>query len=565
MKKEDIMSKKEKQANIEMSYIFLIVILLMAILIVFEVLGIFILPKIKTIICSVIIIVMAIIPVYVILVLKINERWVKYMVIVGMSLIVAAEYVIFTFYIVVALCIPILVASVYNSKKVMYTAVSTNVLILFVAHILAPIVTLNVDDPFYTVTRSLLYGFFPRALVIIAVALICYFNILRFDSTINNILEYGEDLEKSTNGLKRIFIECHDMIMTESDVTFIQSVGGSLFRIIKFLQGTRENVKSIIVLKNDENDGFLAINELYERQDDKVSEDERFLYVEYGGKKIKIVKENIQNEGNCVTCDDSIIMTFYDQDQLVGFILVDATLDMNVNSNSVTMSVLYNSIKLCISTKQAQNQMRESQEKLIYQFSKISESKSEETGHHIKRVSEYMRVFGKSICKSHRECDDLACAAMLHDVGKLIVPSAVLDKPGKLTPEEFSIIKEHTKYGGALLKDVPGKMMKIARNIAMQHHERWDGTGYNALKGEEIDFYSRYVSVIDVFDALISKRCYKPAWTLDDAYNEIVNNSGTQFAPEAVELFKEKYEELLEVYRKYPDAIEAQESKEGDN
>jgi len=108
-------------------------------------------------------------------------------------------------------------------------------------------------------------------------------------------------------------------------------------------------------------------------------------------------------------------------------------------------------------------------------------------------------------------------------------------------------------------------MMKIARNIAMQHHERWDGTGYNALKGEEIDFYSRYVSVIDVFDALISKRCYKPAWTLDDAYNEIVNNSGTQFAPEAVELFKEKYEELLEVYRKYPDAIEAQESKEGDN
>ena len=247
-------------------------------------------------------------------------------------------------------------------------------------------------------------------------------------------------------------------------------------------------------------------------------------------------------------------MTFYDKDKLVGFIVMNSALDMEANANRVTMNVLYNSIKLCISTKQAENLMRESQEKLIYQFSQISESKSLETGQHIKRVSEYMRVFGKSICKSHKECDELACASMLHDIGKLIVPSAVLDKPGKLTEEEFEIIKEHTKYGGELLKDVPGEMMIMARNIAVHHHERWDGKGYNKIKGEDINFYARYVSVIDVFDALISKRCYKPAWTPEDAYEEIVKNSGTQFAPEAVELFKEKYEELLEVYKKYPDS-----------
>ena len=98
--------------------------------------------------------------------------------------------------------------------------------------------------------------------------------------------------------------------------------------------------------------------------------------------------------------------------------------------------------------------------------------------------------------------------------------------------------------------------MEMARNIAMYHHERWDGKGYNKIKGNNINFYARYVSVIDVFDALISKRCYKEAWPLEQAYEEIVNNSGTQFAPEAVKLFKEKYNELVEVYNKYPDLVD---------
>ena len=552
MKKEDIMSKKERQANREIAYIFLLMVVCALVMVLFEVCGIILLPKIRTIICLTVIIAISLIPVYMILIMKINETWTKYMVVICTCLISGICFAVFTYQMAMILMFPLLIASVYNNKKLLYIAMSITVGIAFFAHVIAPITMVNVDDPLFTVKKSLLYGFIPRMCFLSAVAVICYFNVCRFNNTINNVLDYGEDLEKSTNGLKRIFIECHEMLQADNSNTFIQSVGGSLFRVIKFLKGNRENVKCLIVLKNEQ-ESFIAMDENYARQDSIIDEDDRFLYIKYNDKEFKIVKNNDQNEGNCVTCGDSILMTFYDKDALVGFIVINATLNMEENANKVTMNVLYNSIKLCISTKQAENLMIESQEQLIYSFSKISESKSKETGQHIRRVSEYMREFGKSICKTNKECDNLACAAMLHDVGKLIVPSEVLDKPGKLNEEEIKIMREHTKYGGKLLEDVPGEMMHMARNIAMQHHERWDGKGYNKLKGEEIDFYSRYVAVIDVFDALISKRCYKAAWPLEAAYEEIINNSGTQFAPEAVNLFKEKYDSLVEIYHKYPD------------
>jgi HD-GYP domain-containing protein (c-di-GMP phosphodiesterase class II) len=197
--------------------------------------------------------------------------------------------------------------------------------------------------------------------------------------------------------------------------------------------------------------------------------------------------------------------------------------------------------------------LKQSQEELIYSFSAISESKSEQTGQHIKRVSEYMRVMGKSICRSTEEQNALACAAMLHDVGKLMIPPEILDKPDKLTEEEYEIIKSHNKFGAALLKGVQGDMMKMAYDIALEHHERWDGKGYLGLKGEEISYYARYVSVIDVFDALISRRSYKNPWTVEEAYAEIIKHNGTQFAPDAIRVFQERFEELVKVHEMYPD------------
>ncbi len=200
----------------------------------------------------------------------------------------------------------------------------------------------------------------------------------------------------------------------------------------------------------------------------------------------------------------------------------------------------------------AQN-IHQTQEELIRSFSEISESKSRQTGQHVKRVSMYTDVMAKHLGIDNLERECLVSASMMHDVGKLMVPTEIIEKPGKLTSKEFDEVKKHTEYGYELLKNSPGHTMAIATKIALEHHERWDGTGYKGKIGDEIDFYSRIIAICDVFDALVSKRSYKEKWNSDDAYNEIISQSGKQFDPELVELFKECYQEFLDILKKLPD------------
>ena len=197
--------------------------------------------------------------------------------------------------------------------------------------------------------------------------------------------------------------------------------------------------------------------------------------------------------------------------------------------------------------------MQENEHYLIYAFSEISENKSKETGEHIRRVAEYMRVLGTASGFDPEYCDKLAAGAMMHDIGKLMIPEEILDKPSRLTDEEYQIMKNHVLYGEALLKDCPGEIMRIASTLAKEHHERWDGKGYLGMKGEEIAYISRLIAVCDVFDALTSSRSYKRGWSVDEAYNEIISNSGKQFDPGVVRLFIANFDKIKEIHQKIPD------------
>lgn len=198
-------------------------------------------------------------------------------------------------------------------------------------------------------------------------------------------------------------------------------------------------------------------------------------------------------------------------------------------------------------------EVKYNQKELIFAFAELSESKSKSTGEHIKRVSEYMRILGKASGFDDDYVDKLSTAAMMHDIGKLMISEEILDKPSKLTDEEYAIMKSHVLYADALLEKCPGEIMQIARTIAKEHHERWDGTGYLGMKGEEIAYISRLMAVCDVFDALTSQRYYKRGWTVDEAYNEIVGLSGKHFDPQVVELFKEHFDEFKEIAERQPD------------
>ena len=191
------------------------------------------------------------------------------------------------------------------------------------------------------------------------------------------------------------------------------------------------------------------------------------------------------------------------------------------------------------------------QYELVSSFSEISESKSGKTGQHIKRVAEYVAVMAEKVGITGKEKEALAIASMMHDVGKLMIPLEILDKPGKLTPEEYEEVKKHTQYGYDMLKNSPGSIMEMGKEIALEHHERWDGTGYAGKKGEEISYYGRIVAIADVFDALASSRSYKAGWDSQTAYDEIVSQSGKQFDPALIEVFKECFPEFLKILEKY--------------
>ena len=142
---------------------------------------------------------------------------------------------------------------------------------------------------------------------------------------------------------------------------------------------------------------------------------------------------------------------------------------------------------------------------------------------------------------------------MMHDVGKIMIPEEILEKPGKLTKEEFDIVNKHTQYGRRMLEKSPGELFHISTMIADQHHEKWDGTGYAGLSGEDISPFARCAALADVFDALVSRRSYKRAWTPQEAYDEIVAQKGRQFDPMVVDAFTANFDQFIDVMKRYPD------------
>lgn len=194
-----------------------------------------------------------------------------------------------------------------------------------------------------------------------------------------------------------------------------------------------------------------------------------------------------------------------------------------------------------------------------------------ETGGHVQRVGAYSaeiytswaRMKGIPEDTVRAERDSLRLAAMLHDVGKIAVPEKVLKKPGRVTEEEFSIIKKHCAQGASVYGEADTAIEKMAFEITLNHHQNWDGTGYTGderypvLKGGDIPVYARIVSVADVFDALVSPRCYKEPWPLEEAFAEIERCSGTKFDPEVVAATMAIRDTMEAIHARFPDAVEA--------
>jgi len=196
-------------------------------------------------------------------------------------------------------------------------------------------------------------------------------------------------------------------------------------------------------------------------------------------------------------------------------------------------------------------EIEQTQKEIIFTMGEIGESRSKETGNHVKRVAEYSKVLALKYGLSPSESELIKMASPMHDIGKVSIPDEVLKKPGKLTDEEFEIIKAHSQTGFDLLKNSNRQILQSAAIIAHQHHEKWNGKGYP--QGEEIHIYGRITAIADVFDALASDRCYKKAWELDRVINLFKEERGIQFDPKIVEVFLDSLDEILALKEKYVD------------
>lgn len=199
-------------------------------------------------------------------------------------------------------------------------------------------------------------------------------------------------------------------------------------------------------------------------------------------------------------------------------------------------------------------ELKDSQEEIIRRLAQAAEFRDNETGAHIIRISKYCNLMGKSLGFSKEEYELLTMASPLHDVGKIGIPDNILLKPGRFTDEEFEVMKTHALIGAKLLEGGKSPVMQMAKIIAETHHERWDGSGYpNGLKGDDIPLVGQICSVCDVFDALISKRIYKSAWTLTDAAKVIISEKGKQFNPVLVDKFEQLLPQFIEIAKVYND------------
>lgn len=193
-------------------------------------------------------------------------------------------------------------------------------------------------------------------------------------------------------------------------------------------------------------------------------------------------------------------------------------------------------------------ELRRTRLQVVQRLGMAAEYRDEETGNHILRMSHMSALLAKAAGWSDAACELMLNASPMHDIGKIGIPDAILLKPGKFEPHEWEIMKTHASIGGKLLEGDDSDLMTMAREIALSHHEKWDGSGYPlGLAGEAIPQCGRIAALADVYDALTSVRPYKKAWTVEDAVKLMTENSGKQFDPQLVELFLLELPAIIEI------------------
>ncbi len=218
------------------------------------------------------------------------------------------------------------------------------------------------------------------------------------------------------------------------------------------------------------------------------------------------------------------------------------------------IDLFFRNVTIGLENLQLRREVEAAQKEAVFMLAGAVETRSLETGNHVRRVGEYSAELGILAGLGEREAEVLRAAAPLHDVGKIGIPDQVLNHPSRLEAEQWTWMQLHAEIGARLLGDSQSNILQAASIIAAQHHENWDGSGYpGRLVGEDIHLYGRIVAIADVFDALVSRRSYKPAWPLDEVKEYMLAQKGKKFDPTLIDLLMASFDTFVQIKDGLPD------------
>ena len=252
--------------------------------------------------------------------------------------------------------------------------------------------------------------------------------------------------------------------------------------------------------------------------------------------------------------DDSYTGLIHDQAGVKRLLFINGLCGAPTDIDRSLMHLFERNVSIAFENVDLLQEIEQTQREMVYILGETIETRSNETGHHVKRVAEISKLIALEYGLSEEEAEIIRIASPLHDIGKIGIPDAILNKPGKLTAEEWDIMTTHTTLGHDMLKSSRRKALQAGAIIALDHHEKWSGGGYpNNKSGEEIHLYGRITAVADVFDALGSERCYKHAWPLEDILDLMRRERGQHFQQELVDILLDNIDRVTEICRENSD------------
>ncbi|MFK5984352.1 MAG: DUF3369 domain-containing protein [Pseudomonadota bacterium] len=266
--------------------------------------------------------------------------------------------------------------------------------------------------------------------------------------------------------------------------------------------------------------------------------------------KIDLVKQH--DEYFYSTHDNDSYLACYHGENMPKNILYFKGLKPRDNFQQKLLEIYSRNVLVAFENICLKSESEDAQREIVYMLGDAVESRSIETGHHLKRVALLSSILAKKLKLSALQVDLIVQASPLHDLGKIGIPDHILHKPGKFDASEWEIMKSHVTLGYDKMKKSHKKVFKMGAIIALEHHERWDGEGYpDKKKATEVSIEGRIVAVADVFDALASKRCYKNPWEIDDVFQYMEKNAGSQFDPQLIKLLLLEKQQIRKLYHNF--------------